>query len=57
MKLWVLTIVMIHGKTIYGYKFLKKENCHRIGKELTSVFKKSTYTCKEKQFPIDTKDK
>lgn len=57
MKLWVLTIFMIHGKTIYGYKFLKKENCHRIGKELTSIFKKSTYTCKEKEFPIDTKDK
>lgn len=55
MKLWFLTVYMIHGQTIYGYKFLKKENCERIGKELTSVFKKSTFSCKLKD--IDTLNK
>lgn len=50
MKLWVLTIAMIHGSTTYGYKFVKKSNCEKIGKEYTKIIKKSMYKCTLKKF-------
>jgi hypothetical protein len=57
MKLWILTISMMYGQTTYGYKFLKKENCQKIGEQITSNFKKSNYSCKLKFFPVDTENK
>jgi len=46
MKLWILIIYMLNGKTTYGYKFIKKTNCEKVGKDLVKVFKKSYYKCK-----------
>jgi hypothetical protein len=37
---------MLNGKTTYGYKFIKKTNCEKVGKDLVKVFKKSYYKCK-----------
>lgn len=45
MTYWVLKIIMMHGYTTYPYKFLEKENCKKVGKDLTSYVKKSYYTC------------
>lgn len=50
MKLWVLIISMIHGSTEYGYKFVEKKNCDKIGKEIVKTLKKGTYKCKLKSF-------
>jgi len=46
---WVLKITMIHGFTNYPYKFLEKENCLKVGKELTSYVKGSYYSCKSEK--------
>jgi hypothetical protein len=50
MTYWILTIVMTHGSTVYGYKFVEKSNCEKIGKELTSISKKWLYNCKRKNY-------
>lgn len=42
---WVLTILLIKGKVTYGYKFLEKKNCEKVGKELTTGLK-AKYICK-----------
>ena len=52
MKLWVLKIAMIHGITEYGYKFVEKKNCDKIGKEYVKIIKHAQYTCRLKTFPI-----
>lgn len=57
MILWILTIATINGQTTYGYKFLEKANCEKVGQHFTSIFKKTAYSCKMKRFPIDTKNK
>lgn len=45
LTLFVLTIIMTHGSTELGYKFLERENCHKVGKELSRAVKGS-YKCK-----------
>ena len=50
MKLWVLIIFMIRGQTEYGYKFVEKKNCDKIGKEIVKTLKRGTYKCKLKNF-------
>ena len=52
MKLWILTIVMINGSTTYGYKFLEKANCEKVGKELVKVIKRGAFSCKLKRHVI-----
>lgn len=42
---WALTIMMIHGSVTYGYKFLEKVNCEKVGKELTQGLK-AKYKCR-----------
>lgn len=57
MILWILTIATINGQTEYGYKFIEKANCEKVGQQITGVFKKTAYSCKRKRFPIDTENK
>lgn len=57
MKLWILTISMMHGQVEYGYKFIQKSNCERIGKEYSKMIKNASYSCKLKTFLVDTKNK
>lgn len=45
LTLFILTIIMTHGSTELGYKFLEKENCHKIGKQLSATVK-GAYKCK-----------
>lgn len=52
MILWILTITMLRGSTVYGYKFVDKTNCEKIGKDLTKSLKYSNFTCKKKQYVI-----
>jgi hypothetical protein len=52
MTLYILTIIMIHGSTTYGYKFLEKANCEKVGKDLTKNLKHSQFTCKKKRHVI-----
>jgi hypothetical protein len=44
---WILTITMIHGEVKYGYKFINKSNCEKIGKYYSNTIKYSTYKCSE----------
>lgn len=55
MKLWILIIATSHGQTIFGYKFLDKANCDKVGRQIISVVKKGAFFCKRKHF--DTKSK
>ena len=48
MKFWVLVIYMMTGQTEYGYKFMEKKNCEKIGKNITSTIKKTSFKCKER---------
>jgi hypothetical protein len=50
MKFWVLIIVAMNGQTTYGYKFVKKYNCEKVGKYITKFFKKTQFKCKLKDF-------
>jgi len=52
MKLWVLTIYMVNGYTTYGYKFLEKTNCEKVGKELVKIIKHGKFSCKKKHHVI-----
>lgn len=45
MIFWILTITMIHGRFEYGYKFLQKKNCEKVGSDITRKVK-SSYKCK-----------
>jgi hypothetical protein len=45
MIFWILTITMLHGKVEYGYKFVNKSNCEKIGKNYSNILKHSTYKC------------
>jgi hypothetical protein len=53
MILWVLTVFMAHGSTTYGYKFMEKANCDKVGKDITKGFKNSKFTCKKKRYVIE----
>lgn len=53
MTLYILTIIMVHGSTTYGYKFLEKANCEKVGKELIKVIKRGNFTCKKKHYVIE----
>lgn len=48
MKVWILKIVMIHGITEYGYKFLEKSNCDKVGRDLTKNIN-AKYQCTRKK--------
>lgn len=48
MKLWVLTIYMMTGQTTYGYKFVEKANCEKVGKDLVKLIKRGNFKCKLK---------
>jgi hypothetical protein len=52
MTLYILTIIMIHGSTTYGYKFIEKANCEKVGKDITKNLKYSQFTCKKKRYVI-----
>lgn len=52
MTIWILTITMLHGSTVYGYKFLEKANCEKVGKDLTKNLKHSNFSCKKKRHVI-----
>lgn len=45
MKLWVLIFYTNYGAINHKYKFLKKENCEKVGKELVKVFKNGKFIC------------
>ena len=53
MILWTLIISMTHGSTIYGYKFVEKSNCEKVGQDITKNFKNSQFTCKKKRYVIE----
>jgi hypothetical protein len=48
MKLWILTIYMMTGQTTYGYKFVEKANCEKVGKDLLKLVKTGYFKCKPK---------
>jgi hypothetical protein len=48
MKLWILTVYMTTGQTTYGYKFVEKTNCEKIGTNIMKIVKHSYYKCKAK---------
>jgi hypothetical protein len=48
MKLWILTVYMMTGQTTYGYKFVEKANCEKVGKDLAKIIKQGYYKCKLK---------
>lgn len=50
MKLWILTIAMIHGQTTYSYKFLEKKNCEKVGRKMVKLLKQGQFSCKLKRF-------
>jgi hypothetical protein len=52
MTVWILVISMAHGSTTYGYKFLEKANCEKVGKDITKNFKHSQFSCKKKRHVI-----
>jgi hypothetical protein len=56
MKLWILVISMAHGDITYGYKFLERVNCERIGKSIVGNSKQMNYTCKLKYFKVKKYD-
>lgn len=46
-------MVYLKGTPIlYPYKFITKNNCDKIGKELSSIKKQWSYKCSEKIFPL-----
>lgn len=52
-KLWILTIAMVHGSIEYGYKFVFKENCEKVGKQYVFISKQKVMpSCKLKTFKI-----
>jgi hypothetical protein len=53
MKLFILTITMIHGSTTYGYKFVEKKNCEDVGKSIIKLIKQGTFSCKMKRYVIE----
>lgn len=53
MIVWILTITMIHGRVEYGYKFLEKKNCEKVGIDITKKIKAS-YNCKRKKYELNT---
>jgi hypothetical protein len=55
MKLWVLVIQLIHGSVEHG-KFLNKENCDKVGKQIVGNLKQMKYTCKSKYFKVKKYD-
>lgn len=52
MIVYILTISMVYGSTTYGYKFIEKANCEKVGKDLTKSLKYSQFTCKKKRHVI-----
>lgn len=50
-KLWVLTIYMIHGSVTQG-KLLSKENCEKLGKQIVGNSRSMKYSCKPKKFKM-----
>jgi len=50
--LWILTIAMTHGSTEYGYKFLERVNCEKVGKEL-ALSVKAKHSCKKKFYTLN----
>ncbi len=52
MTIWILTILMTHGSTTYGYKFIEKTNCEKVGKDITKSIKHTQFTCKKKRHVI-----
>lgn len=51
MKLWVLTILMVHGSVEHG-KFIDKSNCEKVGKDIVRDSKHMKFSCKLKTFKI-----
>jgi hypothetical protein len=50
-KLWVLTVLMVHGQVEHG-KFIEKSNCEKLGKEIVGHSKSMKYVCKLKKFKM-----
>lgn len=48
MKLWILTVYMMTGQTTYGYKFVEKANCEKVGKDLVKLINPGYFICKLK---------
>jgi hypothetical protein len=46
MKFWILKIAMVHGITEYGYKFLEKKNCEKVGADIVKQIRRGAFTCK-----------
>lgn len=53
MMLYILTIYMVNGYTTYGYKFLEKKNCEKVGKELIKPSKQWYYACRRKHYELN----
>jgi hypothetical protein len=49
MKLWVLTIILLNTTIKHKYKFLKEDNCRKVGRELSKIKKTWKYSCKLKE--------
>lgn len=52
MKVWILTFQIMSSKVVYGYKFIQKTNCEKVGKDLSQKYKKTTYKCELKKVKI-----
>jgi len=45
MIFWILIIITTSGKTEYGYKFVEKSNCEKVGRDIGKRVK-SSFKCK-----------
>ncbi len=52
MIVYILTISMIRSTITYGYKFLEKSNCEKVGKEITKNLN-AKYQCKRKRYEFN----
>ena len=52
MKVWILTVQILSSSIEYGYKFLEKSNCQKVGRQLVGHSKQMEYSCRLKKVKI-----
>lgn len=52
MKVWILTVQILSSNVEYGYKFLEKSNCEKVGKQITGHSKQMEHSCHLKKVKI-----
>jgi hypothetical protein len=52
MIFWILTVQILNSNVEYGYKFIYKTNCEKIGKEIAGKSKQMKYSCKTRKIKL-----